>query len=135
MAALLSGMAFGFTLQHGRMSAAGRTPADPVMALPAVAPVAAAGLGLLTLFGVRKASRERENFFSMRWNEDPGEAASEEACVLIGEETRANGKQWFVCSDDASIKGADCEPVEKGWGNAAAQDGEKLCKVTKVAEA
>lgn len=131
---LLAVAAAGFTMKLAPMPTAVRSPAPPLMVLPAVAPVAAAGLGLLTLFGIRKASQDRENFFQIKWNEDPGEAATEEACVLIGEETETNGKQWFVCTDDAAIQGADCAPVE-GWGNAAAKDGEKLCKVAKVAEA
>jgi hypothetical protein len=89
---------------------------------------------MLALVGIRKARQDRENFYGMQWNEDPGEAATQEACVLIGEETHTKGKQWFVCTDDAALQGADCEPVQ-GWGNAAAKDGEKLCKVAKVCEA
>ena len=104
-----------------------------VPALPAIAPFAFAGLGALTLLGIRKASQERDTFFSMNWNADAGEA-EDEACVLIGEEAKEDGKQWFVCKDDASVDGADCAPVE-GWGNGGAQDGEKLCKVPKIADA
>jgi len=70
----------------------------------------------------------------MNWNAEAGASAEDEACVLIGEEASKEGKQWFVCTDSASVAGADCKPVE-GWGNGSAKDGEKLCKVPKLGEA
>lgn len=122
--------ATAFTLPIAPAQAASSLRSSPTMLLPAVpaaAPFAAAGLGLLTLLGIRRASRERENFFSIKWNDDSGVEAGGYACVLIGEEKAADGKQWFLCTDDAYIEGADCTAVG-GLG----ADEDKLCKVPKT---
>ena len=66
---------------------------------------------------------------------DLPEAADEDGgeCVIIGEE--ADGGVWYVCSEDASIPGADCSVEEFGTGGGVGilpQDGEKLCKAPPV---
>ena len=105
-----------------RPSPSPRAP-PPKAALPLVPIVGL--LSVATLAGLRKASRERDNFYSMDWSGE-AEDSDGEACVLIGEEAAADGKSWFLCQSPAA--GADCEPVESFGGG----EEELLCKVPKA---
>jgi hypothetical protein len=109
--------------------------AEPLAILPAV-PLAVPGiaLGALAIFGVRRATKERETFLSMEWN-DSAEAVGSEGCVLIGEETVENGKSWFVCAEESDDPNVECESVSS-FGNprvSASTDDEYLCKAPKAA--
>lgn len=126
---LCSAISLSFTFGVPAPLPAPRAP-PPSLLLPAAPLAAATGLGLLTLISFQRAKVERDSFFSISWNQD-SQDAEEDACVLIGEEAASDGKQWFVCTSDAQLDGADCTLVQ-GWGNAAAKDGEKLCKVPKA---
>lgn len=109
--------------------------AEPLAVLPAV-PLAVPGiaLGALALLGARRATKERETFLSMEWNEAAGEVG-DDGCVLIGEETIDNGKAWFVCTSESDDPNVECESVST-FGNprvSASSEDEYLCKAPKMA--
>ena len=81
----------------------------PLAALPLAPIVGSAVLGSAAFLGIRKARRDENAFFSMRWVDVDAEDG--ESCTIIGEETVPNGKIWYLCDEKSEAPGMECSPV------------------------
>jgi len=44
----------------------------------------------------------------MTWADPLFEEEEDDGCMLLGEETSADGKQWFLCSEPSSDPNVEC---------------------------